>query len=51
MQNLPVLGLTANVTQSDIARFERAGVNEIMLKPLQVERLIQSIQRMLNRTH
>lgn len=51
VQALPVLGLTANVTQSDIARFERAGVNEIMLKPLQVERLIQSIQRMLNRTH
>jgi DNA-binding response OmpR family regulator len=46
---MPVLGLTANITQSDLMRFGNAGVDEIMLKPLQVERFIQSIERLMQR--
>lgn len=49
LRTLPVLGLTANVTQSDLMRFGGAGVDEIMLKPLQVERFIQSVERLMQR--
>lgn len=49
LRHMPVLGLTANVTQSDLIRFGNAGVDEIMLKPLQVERFIQSIERLMQR--
>jgi signal transduction histidine kinase/CheY-like chemotaxis protein len=49
LRQMPVLGLTANITQSDLMRFGNAGVDEIMLKPLQVERFIQSIERLMQR--
>ncbi len=49
IRHLPILGLTANVTPSDLRRFVQAGINDIMLKPLQVERFVAAVSRVLVR--
>jgi signal transduction histidine kinase/ActR/RegA family two-component response regulator len=49
LRNLPILGLTANVTPSDLRRFVQAGINDIMLKPFQVERFVAAVSRVLVR--
>ena len=40
MRQTPVLGLTANVNAGDLARFEQAGLNGLLLKPFDVEQLL-----------
>ncbi|WP_293753122.1 response regulator [Limnohabitans sp. Rim8] len=44
----PVIGLTANVNQQDLARFEAAGLNVLMLKPFEPEKLCAQIERLLD---
>jgi light-regulated signal transduction histidine kinase (bacteriophytochrome)/CheY-like chemotaxis protein len=42
---VPIIGLTADVTESQRALCEQAGMNELAIKPLTVERLAQLLQR------
>ena len=44
----PVLGLTANVNAQDLAQFEQAGLNGLLLKPFEVDRLHSEVQRLLD---
>jgi CheY-like chemotaxis protein len=44
----PIIGLTANVNQQDLARFELAGLNVLMLKPFTPEKLREQIERLLH---
>ena len=44
----PVLGLTANVNAQDLARFEQAGLNGLLLKPFELERLHSEVRRLLD---
>ncbi len=43
----PVLGLTANVNPQDLARFQAAGVNTVLLKPFDQDRLCQQVELLL----
>jgi CheY-like chemotaxis protein len=44
---LPVLGLTANVSEPDLLRFQQAGLNGLLLKPFDLERLRGEVQRLV----
>ncbi len=44
----PIIGLTANVDQQDLVRFESAGLNVLMLKPFAPEKLREQIERLLH---
>jgi CheY-like chemotaxis protein len=44
----PVLGLTANVSPVDLARFQQAGLDGLLLKPFEVERLRSEVERLTN---
>lgn len=44
----PIIGLTANVNQQDLERFESAGLNVLMLKPFAPEKLREQIERLLH---
>ena len=43
----PVLGLTANVNPQDLARFEAAGLDGLLLKPFELAQLRAQIERLL----
>ncbi|WP_158270373.1 response regulator [Limnohabitans sp. 2KL-17] len=43
----PVIGLTANVNQQDLARFESSGLNVLMLKPFEPEKLCEQIEQLV----
>lgn len=43
----PVLGLTANVTAQDLARFMEAGVQAVVLKPFEPAWLLSQVERLL----
>ena len=45
---LPILGLTANIHPPDLANFEEAGLNAIMLKPFNRVRLLQQVRELLS---
>jgi CheY-like chemotaxis protein len=45
----PVLGLTANVSPVDLERFQQAGLDGLLLKPFEVERLRSEVERLTNR--
>ena len=47
VHQLPVLGLTANVNELDLARFQQAGLNGLLLKPFDLERLRSEVQRLV----
>ena len=47
IRELPVLGLTANVSEPDLLRFEQAGLNGLLLKPFDLERLRSEVQRLI----
>jgi CheY-like chemotaxis protein len=47
--NTPVLGLTANVNPNDLERFEKAGVDDTLLKPFDQFKLCEQVQHLLNR--
>jgi signal transduction histidine kinase/CheY-like chemotaxis protein len=46
-RHTPVLGLTANVNASDLARFEQAGLNGLLLKPFEQSQLVEQMDRLL----
>ena len=48
VSDTPVLGLTANVNAQDLARFEQAGLNGLLLKPFELERLHSEVRRLLD---
>ena len=48
LQDLPILGLTANVTPQDLERFEAAGLNQVMLKPFEPAALCEMIELLLH---
>jgi len=45
----PVLGLTANVSTIDLERFQQAGLDGLLLKPFEVERLRSEVERLTQR--
>jgi signal transduction histidine kinase len=47
VRRTPVLGLTANVNPQDLARFEQAGLDAVLLKPFEAGRLISELDRLL----
>lgn len=47
IQTLPVLGLTANVSEPDLQRFEQAGLNGLLLKPFDLEHMRREVMRLL----
>lgn len=44
----PVLGLTANVNPQDLARFEAAGVNAVLLKPFDQDKLCRQVDALVS---
>jgi CheY-like chemotaxis protein len=46
-QDIPVLGLTANIHPQDLARFRAAGVNALVLKPFDAATLCIQIGQLL----
>jgi len=46
-QLLPVLGLTANVNPVDLQAFREAGLNEVLLKPLEPGPLALKVEHWL----
>jgi signal transduction histidine kinase len=48
LQDLPILGLTANVTPQDLERFESAGLSDLMLKPFEPRALCSKIDLLLS---
>ncbi len=46
-QHLPVLGLTANVNPVDLQEFREAGLNEVLLKPLEPSPLSLKVEHWL----
>jgi signal transduction histidine kinase len=47
LQDLPILGLTANVTPQDLERFESAGLSDLMLKPFEPAQLCDKVEALL----
>lgn len=47
MQDIPVLGLTANINPQDLARFNAAGVNALVLKPFDAATLCAQLAQLL----
>jgi signal transduction histidine kinase/CheY-like chemotaxis protein len=47
INQVPVLGLTANVNPLDLARFKAAGLSDVMLKPFEPTQLFERIEQML----
>ena len=46
-QDLPILGLTANVTPQDLERFKSAGLSDLMLKPFEPAQLCDKVEELL----
>jgi signal transduction histidine kinase/CheY-like chemotaxis protein len=46
-EQLPIMGLTANVSQEDLARFQAAGLNGLMLKPFDWKKLCEDVDQWL----
>ncbi len=47
IQQVPVLGLTANVNPLDLERFKSAGLSGVMLKPFEPAQLFERIEQLL----
>ena len=50
LQDLPILGLTANVTPQDLERFESAGLSDLMLKPFEPAQLCDKVEALLRQS-
>ena len=48
LRQTPVLGLTANVSVDDLRRFRQAGLDALLLKPFEIERLCSEVLRLTN---
>ena len=51
LAGLPVIGLTANSQSQDVQRCLQVGMNDVLLKPLDVATLAQCLQRHLGALH
>ena len=47
MRQTPVLGLTANVNAQDLARFKQAGLNGLLLKPFEQNKLLDQMDQLV----
>ena len=47
VNTMPILGLTANVSEHDLARFHQAGLNGLLLKPFDLERMRAEVAGLL----
>jgi signal transduction histidine kinase/CheY-like chemotaxis protein len=47
LRSLPILGLTANVSEQDLTRFQQAGLNGLLLKPFDLERMRAEVASLL----
>jgi CheY-like chemotaxis protein len=45
---IPILALTANVMEDDLAKYRKSGINGFVLKPFKEEELYQKITRLIN---
>ena len=50
VNTMPILGLTANVSEQDLARFQQAGLNGLLLKPFDLERMRAEVAGLLTKT-
>ena len=48
IRRMAILGLTANVNEQDLARFWQAGLNGMLLKPFDLERMRADVNRLVN---
>ena len=48
-RNVPVLGITANISSQDLDRFVAAGVDALVLKPFDARPLCEEIEQLLKR--
>ena len=48
-RNVPVLGITANISSQDLDRFVAAGVDALVLKPFDARQLCEEIEQLLKR--
>ena len=46
IRDTPVLGLTANVSVDDLRRFRQAGLDALLTKPFEIERLCREVHRL-----
>jgi hypothetical protein len=46
-RDTPVLGLTANVNPQDLERFLASGINAVMLKPFDAQKVCAQVEQML----
>jgi signal transduction histidine kinase len=44
-REIPTIAVTANVSEKDIARYQKAGFKDVLCKPFNAEKLILSIQK------
>ena len=44
-QTVPILALTANAFATDLAKAHNAGMNDHIAKPIDVERLLETLNR------
>jgi CheY-like chemotaxis protein len=47
LNKMPILGLTANVSENDLTRFQQAGLNGLLLKPFDLERMRNDVAGLL----
>ncbi len=50
LSKMPILGLTANVSEQDLTRFQQAGLNGLLLKPFDLERMRHDVAGLLATT-
>lgn len=46
-QTIPIIALTANVMENDLERYQKAGINDFVLKPFREEELFNKIRAIL----
>lgn len=47
IRSMPVMGLTANVSEQDLAKFQQAGLNGLLLKPFDLQRMRADVAGLL----
>ena len=49
LANIPIIAMTANAFSEDVERAKAAGMNEHVAKPLDVPKMMKTLQRVLNK--
>jgi CheY-like chemotaxis protein len=50
LQHIPIIGLTGNALEEDRKRFQRAGAADVLIKPIEVERVDAYLRDLLAST-